>query len=318
MRAVQVTELSGPDGVAVREVEEPAAPGLVIDVRNAGISYPELLLSRGQYQIKPEVPFTLGSELSGVVRSAADGSGFSPGDRVVAFTMGAFAERAVAQPQTTWRLPDGLGFEEGAGLVLNYHTAHFCLIRRGDMKQGEKLLVHGAGGGVGTAAIQVGRASGAHVVGVVSSDEKERVAREAGAHEVIRSDADWKAAAKELGPFDVIYDPVGGDRFDESIRLLAIEGRLVVVGFTEGRIPELAVNRILFRCVSVVGAAWGHFALTRPDYLREVGEDLERMVREGHVRPIVGTTYPLEGVPDALRDLDGRRAVGKLVLEVST
>ena len=314
MRAVQVQELSGPDGVKVVDVDEPqAADGnLLVDVQAAGISFPELLLSRGLYQLKPDPPFTLGTELSGVVRAAPEGCGFEPGERVAAFTMGAFADVAAAPPHLTFRLPDELSFEEGAGMVLNYHTAHYCLLRRGQLKEGERLLVHGAAGGVGTAAIQVAKSIGAHLTAVVSSDEKERVAREAGADEVLRSDADWQSS----GPYDVIYDPVGGQRFKDSIRLLDTEGRIVVVGFTEGEIPEIAVNRLLYRCASVIGAAWGHYALTRPAYLREVGEDLERMVREGHVKPIVGRTYAFDEVPQALRDLDERRAVGKLVLEV--
>ena len=320
MKAVQVTQLSGPDGVQVVDVDKPlAADGnLLVDVKAAGISFPELLLSRGLYQLKPDPPFTLGSELSGVVREAPEGSGFSAGDRVAGFTMGAFAEVAASPPHMTFHLPEELSFTEGAGSVLNYHTAHYCMLRRGQLRAGESLLVHGAGGGVGTAAIQVAKAVGARVVGVVSSDEKERVAREAGADEVIRTDG-WQEAAKEISPqgYDVVYDPVGGERFKDSIRLLATEGRIVVVGFTEGEIPEIAVNRLLYRCASVVGAAWGHYALTRPDYLREVAEDLERMCREGYVRPIVGKTYAFDEVPQALRDLDERRAVGKLVLEVA-
>ena len=318
MKAVQVTELSGPDGVQVVEVDEPTAAdgNLLVDVKAAGISFPELLLSRGLYQLKPDPPFTLGSELSGVLREG--GAGFEAGDRVMGFTMGAFAETAALPPHMTFRLPEELSFTEGAGAVLNYHTAHYCLLRRGQLKEGENLLVHGAGGGVGTAAIQVAKATGARVVAVVSSDEKAHAAAEAGADEVIRTDG-WKEAAKELSPegYDVIYDPVGGERFKDSIRLLATEGRIVVVGFTEGEIPEIAVNRLLYRCASVVGAAWGHYALTRPDYLREVGEDLERMVHEGFVKPIVGKTYSFDEVPQALRDLDERRAVGKLVLEVA-
>jgi NADPH2:quinone reductase len=160
----------------------------------------------------------------------------------------------------------------------------------------------------------VGKALGARVVAVVSTDEKEEVARTAGADEVVRSGGDWRADA---GPADVIFDPVGGERFDESVRALAPEGRLLVIGFTEGAIPSVAVNRLLFRNVSVVGAAWGEFALRRPDYVREVGEDLDRMIAAGHVRPIVGRTYAFDEVPQALRDLDERRAVGKLVLEVA-
>jgi NADPH:quinone reductase len=315
MRAVRVAELSGPASLEIAEIDEPAADGnLLLDVKAAGVAFPDLLLSRGEYQLKPDPPFTLGTELAGVVREAPDGSGFAPGDRVVSMTMlGAFADTAVAQVALTFKLPGGLDFVQGAGYVMNYHTAHFALVRRAELRGDETLLVHGAGGGVGTAAIQVGKGLGARVVGVVSSDEKERVAREAGADEVVRGDGDWRADA---GPADVIFDPVGGTRFDESVRALATEGRLVVIGFTEGSIPSVAVNRLLFRNVSVVGAAWGAFAFGQPDYLREVDEDLRRMVAAGHVRPLVGRRYPLERVRDALEDLDGRRAVGKLVLDM--
>jgi len=315
MRAAQVTALTGPDGVEIVEIDEPSTDGaLLVDVRAAGVCFPDLLQTRGEYQLKPEPPFTPGTELAGIVRSAADGSGFSPGDRVAGFVVGgAFAEVAAALPFLTFRLPDQLDFAQGAGYVLNYHTAHFGLARRGQLKAGETLLVHGAGGGTGTAAIQVGKGLGARVVGVVSTDEKEQIAREAGADEVVRSDGDWRSQA---GPVDVIFDPVGGSRFDESVRALAPEGRLVVIGFTEGSIPTVSVNRLLFRNVSVVGAGWGHFAFERPEYIQEVARDLERMVSEGHVRPIVGRRYPLEGVADALRDLDDRRAVGKVVLDI--
>ena len=320
MRAVQVTDLTGPDGVQVVEAPQPGADaGVLIEVQAAGISFPDLLLSRGLYQVKPDPPFTLGSEAAGIVREAPEGSGVSEGDRVAAIVSGGFAELAVGQPPLTFPLPEELSFEQGAALLMNYHTAHFGLKRRAGLQEGETLLVQGAAGGVGTAASQVGKALGARVIGVVSSDEKERIAREAGADDVIRSDGDWKASVRELTDgtgAHVIYDPVGGERFDESVRALATEGRLVVIGFTGGQIPKVAVNRLLLRNVSVVGAGWGAFAFERPDYLREVGEDLERMVRDGDVHPIVGKTYALDEVPQALRDLDERRAVGKLVLEL--
>lgn len=311
-----MVELTGPAAVELAEIDEPAADGgsLLLDVRAAGVAFPDLLLSHGRYQLKPDPPFTLGTELAGIVRAAPEDSGFAAGDRVMAMTMlGAFAEVAAAQPALTFRLPDELDFAQGAGFVMNYHTAHFALVRRAELRAGETLLVHGAGGGVGTAAIQVGKGLGARVVGVVSTDEKERIAREAGADEVVRSDGDWRKAA---GPADVIFDPVGGSRFDESVRALATEGRLVVIGFTEGSIPSVAVNRLLLRNVSVVGAAWGAFAFERPEYLRAVDEDLRRMVAAGHVRPLIGRRYPLERVRDALEDLDGRRAVGKIVLDL--
>jgi len=315
MRAVRVTELTGPAAVELAHVGEPVAgpDELLVDVRAAGVSFPELLQTRGEYQLKIEPPYTLGGELAGVVRTAPEGSRFAPGDRVTAFAPlgGAFAEVAVVPAWMTFALPDALSFEQGAGYLMNYHTAHFALARRGVLRAGETLLVHGAGGGTGTAAIQVGKGLGARVVGVVSSDEKERVARAAGADEVVRADGDWRA---EAGPADVIFDPVGGSRFDESVRALAPEGRLVVIGFTEGSIPSVAVNRLLFRNVSVVGAGWGHFAFEHPEYLAEVAADLDRMVAAGHVAPVVGRRYPLERAAEALTDLDERRGLGKIVL----
>lgn len=315
MRAVRVIELTGPEGLELAEVEEPLAgpDELLVDVRAAGVSFPELLQTRGQYQLEIERPYTLGGELAGVVRTAPEGSGFAPGDRVTAFAPfgGAFAEVAAVPRWLAFRLPDALSFEQGAGYLMNYHTAHFALARRAGLREGERLLVHGAAGGTGTAAIQVGKGLGAHVVGVVSSDEKERVAREAGADEVVRADGDWRAAA---GPADVIFDPVGGSRFDESVRALAPEGRLVVIGFTEGAIPSVSVNRLLYRNVSVVGAGWGHFAFEHPDYIAAVAADLERMVAAGHVAPIVGRRYPLQRAATALADLEGRRGLGKIVL----
>jgi NADPH2:quinone reductase len=318
MKAVQVSELAGPDAAVVADVDEPQADGaMTVEVEAAGIAFPDLLMTRGLYQYKPDPPFVLGSEAAGVVASAPEGSGFSEGDRVAFMTLGnCFAERVAVMPQMAFRLIDELSFEQGAAYILNYHTAHFGLLRRGQLKARETVLVHGAAGGVGTAAIQVAKAVGANVIAVVSTDDKERVARDAGADEVVRSDGAWKDEAKELsgGGVNVVFDPVGGDRFLDSVRSLTDEGRLVVIGFTEGSIPEIAVNRLLLRNVSVVGAGWGAFALPRPDYARETQEDLDRMAREGHVKPIIGKTYGFDEVPQALKDIDERRALGKLVL----
>ena len=321
MKAVQVSELTGPSAAKVVDVDEPQVDGaMTVEVHAAGISFPDVLMTRGLYQYKPEPPFVLGSEAAGIVISAPEGCGFSEGDRVASMTLGGtFAERAAVMPQMTFNLPDELSFEEGAAYVLNYHTAHFGLLRRGGLSEGETLLVHGAAGGVGTAAIQVAKAVGAKVIGVVSTDEKERVAREAGADDVVRSDGPWKDQAKERsgGGVDVVFDPVGGERFLDSVRSLRDEGRLVVIGFTEGSIPSIAVNRLLLRNVSVVGAGWGAFAIPRPEYAREVAADLDRMVAEGHVKPIIGKTYALDEIPQALKDIEERRALGKLVLTVS-
>jgi NADPH:quinone reductase len=321
MKAVQVADLNGPDSAqVVEDAPEPNVDGaMTVEVHAAGIAFPDLLMTRGLYQYKPDTPFVLGSEAAGVVASAPEGSGFAEGDRVAFMTLGGcFAERVAAMPQMAFKLIDELSFEEGAAYILNYHTAHFGLLKRGQLKEGETVLVHGAAGGVGTAAVQVAKASGAQVIAVVSTDDKERVAREAGADEVVRSDGPWKDEAKEVsgGGVNVVFDPVGGDRFLDSIRSLTDEGRVVVIGFTEGSIPEIAVNRLLLRNVSVVGAGWGAFALPRPDYAREVQEDLDQMAREGYVKPIIGKTYGFEDVPQALKDIDERRALGKLVLRV--
>jgi len=308
MRAIQVPDTTGPDALEVVDAPEPA-DGVLFEVHAAGVSFPDLLLSRGEYQLKPDPPFTLGTEGAGVVRAAPADSGFQPGDRVMAMGFGTFADVAAGMPQMTFRLPGELSFAQGSGFVMNYHTAHFALVRRAALREGETLLVQGAAGGVGTAAIQVGRALGARVVAVVSSDEKEGVAREAGAQDVVRTDGEWPEA-------DVVFDPVGGERLHASIRVLRPEGRLVVIGFTEGEIPSVKVNRLLFRNVAVVGAAWGEFALPRPDYAQVVAADLERMIAEGHVRPVVGRRYAFAQAAEALRDLEGRRALGKLVLDV--
>jgi NADPH:quinone reductase len=327
MRAVQITELSGPRS-ALAEVDlpdpEPSHPmtpgrGVVVDVHAAGVSFPELLQTRGEYQIKPPLPFVPGSEVGGTVRSAPEGSGFSAGDRVAAFCMlGAFAEVAVAPEFLTFPLSAELDFAQGAGLVLNYHTAYFALKLRGRLAEGESVLVHGAAGGIGTATVQVAKGLGARTIAVVSSDDKERVAREAGADEVVRSDGDWKDQAKEWsgGGVDVVIDPVGGDRFTDSLRSLREGGRCVVVGFTAGSIPEVRVNRLLLNNLEVVGAGWGAYVLGKPDVNAEIGAALARLVDEGFVRPIVGARFPLERAADALELLDGRGATGKVVLEL--
>ncbi len=325
MRALQISELGGPDALQLVEIDEPGprhmlAPdgGVVVDVKAAGVSYPEVLQSRGEYQLKPPLPFVPGAEVAGVVRSAPDGAGFAPGDRVMAMcVLGGFAEVAVAPPFLTFALPEQLGWAEGAGLILNYHTAYFSLVTRGRLKEGETVLVHGAAGGVGTATLQVAKGLGARTVAVVSTDEKARVARDAGADEVLRSDGPWKDGAKELGGADVIVDPVGGDRFTDSLRSLREEGRLVVVGFTGGSIPEVKVNRLLLNNVEVVGAGWGAYVMTKPEVNREIGRALDRLVASGHVKPLVGARFPLERGADALRLIDGRGATGKVVLDVA-
>lgn len=328
MKAVQIVELSGPrDALRVVDIPEPEAShpmtpgtGVLVDVHAAGVSFPEVLQTRGQYQVKPEVPFTPGSEVAGTVRSAPEGAAVRAGDRVAAFCMtGGWAQVAVAPEFFTFALPDELDFAQGAGLVLNYHTAYFSLAVRGRLQTGETVLVHGAAGGVGTAALQIARGLGARTIAVVSTDEKERVAREAGADEVVRSDGPWKDQAKEIsgGGVDVVVDPVGGDRFTDSLRSLREGGRVIVVGFTGGSIPEVRVNRLLLNNTEVIGSGWGAYVLGKPDLNREIGDAVDRLIRDGSIRPRVGARFALEQAADALELIDGRRATGKVVLDLA-
>jgi NADPH2:quinone reductase len=327
VRALQITELTGPDSaLRLADVPEPEPShmlspgnGVVVDVHAAGVSFPEVLQTRGEYQMKPPLPFVPGSEVAGIVRSAPEGAAVKAGDRVAAFSMlGGFAEVAVAPEFLTFPLGAELDFAQGAGLILNYHTAWFSLVMRGRLREGETVLVHGAAGGVGTASLQVAKGVGARTIAVVSSDEKEQTARDAGADEVVRSDGAWKDEAKELsgGGVDVVLDPVGGDRFTDSLRSLAEGGRVVVVGFTGGSIPEVKVNRLLLNNTEVIGAGWGGYVMQKPDVNREIGAAVNRLVDEGFARPVVGARFPLEQAAEALKLIDGRGALGKVVLDV--
>lgn len=326
MRAIHIAELTGPDHLQLvqapdPEPSHPLTPGraVVVDVHAAGVSFPEVLQSRGEYQFKPPLPFIPGSEVGGMVRSAPEGSSFSPGDRVAAFCMlGAFAETAVAPEFFTFKLPDHFSFEQGAALVLNYHTAYFALRLRGRLAEGETVLVHGAAGGVGTASIQVAKGLGARVIAVVSTDAKEAVAREAGADEVVRSDGPWKDEAKALsgGGVDLVLDPVGGERFTDSIRSLREGGRVIVVGFTEGSIPQVKVNRLLLNNTEVIGAGWGAYVMGKPEVTAEIAEAVDELIERNFVRPLVGARFPLEQAGEALKLIDGRGATGKVVLTV--
>jgi NADPH2:quinone reductase len=327
VRALQIVELGGPSSLKLVDVPEPEpvhmlAPdgGVVVDVSVAGVSFPEVLQSRGEYQLKPPLPFVPGAEVGGVVRSAPDGADVAPGDRVAALCMlGGFAEVAVAPPWLTFKLPESLDFAQGAALVLNYHTAWFSLKLRGRLVEGETVLVHGGAGGVGTASLQVAAGLGARTIAVVSTDEKEQVAREAGADEVVRSDGPWKDEVKELsgGGVDLVLDPVGGDRFTDSLRSLGEGGRLVVVGFTGGAIPEVKVNRLLLSNTEVIGAGWGAYVLGKPEVNREIGAGVNGLVDAGVVRPVVGASFPFDQAAEALKLIDGRGAVGKVVLDVA-
>jgi NADPH:quinone reductase len=312
MRALRVTAEDGPDAVTVDDVPEPDGD-LVVAVRAAGVSFPDLLMTRGEYQVRQPLPFTLGWEAAGDVVRAPDGGPFAVGDRVMTLNFGAHAEQMATAPEATFPLPDALSYEEGAALPLNYLTAIAALDRRGDLQAGEKVLVHGAAGGVGTASIQVAKALGAEVVAAVSTEAKAEIARRAGADQVVIGE-DFRSQLAD--PVDLIIDPVGGtERFKESLRSLASEGRVIVVGFTSGEIPEIKVNRLLLRNVDVRGCSFGVLA-TDPAGIADTVARLTELAGTGAIRPLIGSSYPLEQGREALRELDERRATGKVVLTV--
>jgi NADPH2:quinone reductase len=326
MRAVVVRSLDGPDGLELSEVAEPvgshpAADGarLLVEVHAAGVAFPDLLQSRGEYQLATPPPFVSGGEVAGVVREAPDGCGFAVGDRVAGMVIwGAMAELALAVPKYTVRIPDGMSYAEGAALWLNYSTAWFGIERAG-VRSGETVLVQGAAGGVGTAALDLLRGLGTRSIAVVSSDEKERVARSMGADEVVRSGGAWldevRALTGGLG-VDVVLDPVGGDRFTDSLRSLDMAGRLVVIGFTGGSIPVVKVNRLLLRNLTVVGIGLDPMDRRFPGTVRRIGDEVAALAEQGRIKPFVGHRLPLDQGAEALRLLDRREALGKVVVDV--
>ncbi|HSF36254.1 MAG TPA: NADPH:quinone oxidoreductase family protein [Nocardioides sp.] len=324
MKAVQVVTLTGPGDVEVRDVDPPT-PGhddVLVEVHSVGVSFPDLLLSRGEYQFRPEPPFTLGVDFAGVVLDpgSPESSGFTVGQRVAGVNLHGGAAEQVANPAIfTFALPDAMSYDEGAALPMNYLTALFALEERGGLREGETVLVHGAAGGVGTATLQVAKGLGARTIAVVSTEEKAAFARAAGADEAVVG-PDFRGAVKELTGgrgVDVVLDVVGGDAFTDSLRCLAEQGRVLVVGFAAGQgIPEVKVNRLLLGNTDVRGVGWGAYAMVRPGYMQQQWHRLVPMIESGVVKPPVGTTYDLAGFGQALVDMDERRTLGKSVVHV--
>ena len=317
MKAIQITRLDGPEAVELVEIDEPVAGEgqVLIAVKASGVSFPEVLQTRGQYQMKPPVPFTPGSEVAGDVIAADESSGFKPGDRVVGFTLlGGFAEKAVAQADMVFPLPDSVSYEQGAAVPLNYLTAYFALVERGQLAEGETVLVHGAAGGVGTAAIQIAKAFGAgRIIAVTSTPEKGAVAMEAGASEFVLVEG-FKDSVKASGGVDLVVDPVGGDRFTDSLRCLKDDGRLLVIGFTAGEIPTVQVNRLLLNNLSIVGVGWGAYALKRPGFIAGEWAAILPHLESGALNPVIGETFELADAAKALASMDERKATGKVLL----
>lgn len=320
MRAARVVRTEGPRSLEIIETPDPV-PGpeeVLIEVRAAGVVFPDVLLTRDRYQYKPELPFTLGGELAGVVREAPDGSGFAPGDRVAASgTVGAFAELAAIPAQNVFALPGRVGFAAGAALPVNHLTMTFALTTRGQLRAGETVLVHGAAGGIGTATIQLARAWGARVIAVVSTEEKAAFVKALGAHEAVLADG-FKDAVKDLtggAGVDMVVDPVGGDRFTDSLRSLAPLGRLLVIGFTAGDIPTVKVNRLLLNNIDVRGVGLGAYAAGRTGFNRGEWAKLVPYLESGEVDPPIDGTYPLAEAGEAVARLEERTVLGKVIIE---
>jgi NADPH2:quinone reductase len=322
MRAVVVDKWMEPSELVVRDVPEPELTpgGLAVDVKSAGCNFFDILMVKGQYQVKPPFPFIPGAELAGVVTAVGEGvAGFAPGDRILASAgLGAFAERAVVPSKGAWKMPEGMTFDEGAGFPIVYPTSYAGLVNRAHLKAGETLLVHAAAGGVGIAAVQIGKALGARVIATAGGADKLEIARRVGADVAIdyRS-GDWVEQVKEATGgrgADVIYDPVGGDVFDQSLKCIAWNGRLLVIGFASGRIPEVKLNRVLLKNIALIGLHWGAHVMHEPERVPEAFAALFDLYRAKKIAPVIYRAYPLAELPAALEALGSRGSYGKVVV----
>jgi NADPH2:quinone reductase len=322
VRAVVVDRWMEPSELRVGEAPRPEpGPGeLLVEVRAAGCNFADTLMVRGEYQVKPDFPFVPGHELAGVVTQLGAGvRNFAVGDSVCGFGgRGAFAELACLPEAAAVPIPDGVSFDDAAAIPTVYPTSYLALVDRAQLARGETLLVHAAAGGVGLAAVQIGKALGARVIATAGGADKLKIAEQAGAdvlidyrvddfREVVLAETEGRGA-------DVIYDSVGGDTFDRSLKCIAWGGRLLVIGFASGRIPEVKANRILLKNIAIVGLHWGPYLEREPERVRRCFEALFEMHRKGQMRPLIGGRYSLEELPQALSLLASRKSVGKLIV----
>jgi NADPH:quinone reductase len=322
MRAMVATEWGEAKDLRLMELPDPQpGPGEVaIDVRAVGCNFFDILMVQGKYQVRPPLPFSPGGEIAGVVRAVGPGvKDIKIGDRVFAMLgWGGFASVAVAPAVTVVRMPDSMSFEHGAAFGVVYQTSYFGLVYRANLQPGETLLVHAAAGGVGLAAVQIGRALGARVLATAGSASKLEIAKEHGAAEAYDySTSDWVERVKQATGgrgADVIYDPVGGDIFDLSTKCIAFGGRLLVIGFASGRIPSIQVNRILLKNIAIVGLHWGAYRQYDPGKIGEAVTALFALYEHGAVRPVISSVHPLSAAAAALDEIASRRSIGKVLL----
>lgn len=322
MKAVLCKQYGPPSTLVVEEVPSlKAGDGqVVIEVHACGVNFPDTLIIEGRYQFKPDLPFSPGGEVAGIVKEVGPGvTRLRPGDRVIAATTwGGYAQEAVAQAERVIPMPEGLDFETAAGFLLTYGTSHHALKDRAELKAGETVLVLGAAGGVGLAAIDIAKLMGARVIAAASSDEKLKVCREHGADETINyTTEDLRERIKALTDgrgVDVVYDPVGGDLSEPALRGMAWRGRFLVVGFAAGAIPSLPLNLPLLKGCAIVGVFYGGFMRNEPARNEENQRELVAWIKEGKLRPHIYAVYPLERAAEAMHDLTSRKVTGKVVL----
>ncbi len=322
MKAVLCREHGPPESLVVADLPDPeAAEGqVVIDVRACGVNFPDVLVIENKYQFKPPLPFSPGAEVAGIVSECGAGvKGFAIGDRVLGSCgMGGFVERIAVPERAAIKIPDAMSFDEAAAFLMTYGTSHYALADRGALKAGETLLVLGAAGGVGLAAVELGKTLGARVIAAASSPEKLAVCSDHGADEVIDYEKeDLRKRIKELTDghgVDVLYDPVGGDYAEPALRSMAWGGRYLVIGFASGEIPRLPLNLTLLKGCSIVGVFWGSFTARDPKRHLQYVAELMQLYEAGKLRPHISARYSFDEVALALRDLAERRARGKILL----
>ncbi|MFC5479453.1 NADPH:quinone oxidoreductase family protein [Massilia suwonensis] len=322
MKAIVCKAWGPPDSLELQDLPDlvPGPGDVAVDVRAAGVNFPDVLTVQGKYQVKPPLPFTPGNEFAGVVRAVGEGvKGFAVGDRVIGFTQtGAFAQQAIAPAAVLMPMPPGMDFDTAAAITLTYGTSHHAVVDRGQLQAGETMLVLGAAGGVGLAAIEIGKALGARVIAAASSPEKLEVCRQHGADMLIDYTKEdlreaLKAATGGKGP-DVIYDPVGGPYSEPALRSIAYRGRHLVVGFAAGDIPKLPWNLMLLKSASVVGVFWGDFARREPQKNLAAMREMLGWMAEGKLKPLVSKRYALGETAQALNDMAERKVTGKVVI----
>jgi NADPH:quinone reductase len=323
MQSWKVTKLGEPREVLeLLKTERPELKGgeLLIEVEASSLNFFDILLCQGKYQEKPPVPFTPGAEIAGIIREVGDSSTLKVGQRVIAtppLPNGGLSEFVSVPENSVYVIPDSMSASEAAGMFITYQTSYYALYYRSKLQKGEVLLVHAGAGGVGSAAIQLGKAIGAKVIATAGGPEKVKICKDLGADVVIDyTSEDFVAIVKQETDgkgADVIYDPVGGDVFDRSRKCIAFDGRILVIGFAGGRIPEAPVNHALVKNYSIVGVHWGLFARKYPEEVIKIHDNIVNLYKEGAVRPLIYKEFPFTSVPDALEVLADRKTYGKLI-----